>query len=281
MTGRRRAGLVLLALLAGCTREPAPASTGRVLDAAARRAILDKTVTIKLDPDLSWLTAEEREAVGHLLRAGQILQGLYELANHRQAPETRRRIAAMTGRDGAGDGELADLYRLNEGPVATTLENDRLPILPGVDTLAAGRNVYPWGVKQAEIEAWLTAHPEERDAILDPRTAVRRATAEALRADLATIGRHPALRALHPSLEPALRSRARARRIRPGSTPCPTRWPGPTRCSGSRNCSTAPPTPSRAAIPSSPATSGSAPATCSPTTTRAATPPGSPATSPG
>ena len=202
MIGRLRAGLVLLALLAGCAREPAPASNGRVLDAAARRAILDKTVTIKLAPDLSWLTAEEREAIGHLLRAGQILQGVYELANHRQAPEARRRIAAM-----AGAGELADLYRLNEGPVATTLENDRVPILAGVDTLAAGRNVYPWGVKQAEIERWLAAHPEERDAILDPRTAVRRATAEALRADLATIGRHPALRALHPSLEPALRSR--------------------------------------------------------------------------
>ena len=41
-------------------------------------AILEKTATLRLAPDLSHLTAGERAAVDHLLQVGGILQRLYE-----------------------------------------------------------------------------------------------------------------------------------------------------------------------------------------------------------
>jgi len=206
---RRWAPVAAIALLVvGCAQEPAPPATP-ALDAGARRAVLDKTIDVRLDPDVSSLTPEEREAVDHMLQAGAIVHGIYELANHRQAPRVHQRIAAMGAARGATEDArvLADLCRLNAGPIVTTLENDRLPLLAGVDTLVPGRNVYPWGVAREEIERWLTAHPEDREALLDARTVVRRSTAEALRADLAAIGRHPALRGLHPLLESALQAR--------------------------------------------------------------------------
>ena len=203
LAARVVAPIVLAATLAGAAPPPA----ARIVDPAARRAILDKTVEVRLDPDLSVLAPGEREALGHLLRAGTILQNLYELANHRQAAEASRRIGALA-RGGADSARaLADLHRLNGGVIATTLENDRRPILAGIDSLAPGRNVYPWGVRKAEIDRWLEAHPEERASILDTRTTVRRATAAALQADLQTLDRHPELRAFHPALEPALRAR--------------------------------------------------------------------------
>ena len=37
------------------------------------------------------------------------------------------------------------LYRLFQGPIATTLDNKREPFLP-VDGLKPWKNMYPWGI---------------------------------------------------------------------------------------------------------------------------------------
>src|SRR5690606_35688821 len=71
-----------------------------------------------------------------------------------------------------------------------------------------GKAVWPWGIAAEEVEAFLAVHPERRAALLDARTAVRRATGEALAADLAALDRHPALDALHPGLKARLRGLA-------------------------------------------------------------------------
>src|SRR5688500_20332275 len=44
---------------------------------------------------------------------------------------------------------LLTLYRLFQGPIATTLDNKREPFLP-VDSLKPGKNVYPWGIRSEE-----------------------------------------------------------------------------------------------------------------------------------
>ena len=64
---------------------------------------------------------------------------------------------------------LLTLYRLFQGPIATTLENKREPFLP-VDPVVPGKNMYPWGVKKEELEIFLAAHPEKRDEIMGSRT---------------------------------------------------------------------------------------------------------------
>ena len=169
--------------------------------------IIDKTQTIRLAPDISHLSEGERKAVEKLLEVGRIFQGLYEQQRHPQAISSYHELLQVDKGTGSTPAtqNLLTLYRLNQGPIATTLENKREPFLP-VDGVQAGKNVYPWGVKKEEIEAFLTEHPESRDSILDLRTAVRLSNAQNLRQDLAMLTRFPVLNILHPGLEARLRA---------------------------------------------------------------------------
>src|SRR5688572_2981273 len=150
------------------------------------RALVEKTQTVRLSPDLSHLAEGERRAVAKLLEVGQIFQGLYESQQHPEAEEAERRLRRLHLQRGdpTPTQNLLTLYRLFQGPIATTLDNRREPFLP-VKAVAPGKNVYPWGIAKEEVEAFLAAHPEKRDSILDPRTVVRRTTPENLNRDLA------------------------------------------------------------------------------------------------
>lgn len=173
-----------------------------VLPPAEAAAILQKTATLRLAPDLSHLTPGEKAAVEHLLQVGGIFQRLYEDARHPAAETERNRLldeARDIGATGAKESDAALLFRLFQGPIATTLDNRRVPFLP-VEAETPGKNVYPAGITAAEIEGFLAAHPEERTSILGDRTVVRRATAEALAADLDTLERVPLIAGLHPFL---------------------------------------------------------------------------------
>jgi hypothetical protein len=203
-----RAGAAGAALILLAAATPAGSLLPGAWPPERMRPILEKTMTVRLAPDLSALDPGERLAVRRLLEAGRVSQHLYEDMLHRDAARVRRELARATaGPDvPAAVRGMADLHRLNQGPIVTTLDNERLPIL-GADSLVPGRNVYPWGVARAEIDAYLERHPAEREEILDPRTAVRRADTASLRADLATLRRHPALDVLHPGLAGRLRAR--------------------------------------------------------------------------
>lgn len=166
--------------------------------------ILDATLTVRLAPDLAHLSAGERAAAGELLAAGELMQRVYEQQKHRQADAARSSLAVPEARD-----DLRTLYRIFQGPIATTLDNRREPFL-AVDPETPGKAVWPWGIAAEEVEAFLAAHPERRAELLDVRTAVRRATADSLAADLAALGRHPELDALHPGLGARLRALAAA-----------------------------------------------------------------------
>ncbi|HEX8474479.1 MAG TPA: hypothetical protein VF666_10630 [Pyrinomonadaceae bacterium] len=166
------------------------------------QAIVDKTQTVRLSPDLAHLTEGERKAVAKLLEAGKIFQELYEQQRHARALASQRELAQLDKRTGshAATQNLLMLYRLFQGPVATTLENKREPFLP-LDMTPPGQNLYPWGITKEEVEAFFAAHPEKRDSLLDLRTVVRRAVAENLRRDVGKLRQYPALSTLHPGLQ--------------------------------------------------------------------------------
>ncbi|HKY03934.1 MAG TPA: NUDIX hydrolase, partial [Blastocatellia bacterium] len=109
--------------------------------------IIDKTQVIKLAPDLSHLSEAERRAIGKLLEVGKIFQALYESQRHAQALSSISKLEQLDKQMGstAATENLLALYRLNQGPIATTLENNREPFLP-VDPTQPGKNLYPWGV---------------------------------------------------------------------------------------------------------------------------------------
>ncbi|MEA2206690.1 MAG: hypothetical protein QOE77_3466 [Blastocatellia bacterium] len=166
--------------------------------------IIDKTQTLRLAPDLSHLTAGERLAVAKLLEVGKIFQSLYEEQRHPHALSSFQQLVQLdkTNSSTATQNLLA-LYRLNQGPIATTLENKREAFLP-VEPTAPGKNVYPWGVKKEEIESFLQAHPERRDEIMGLRTVVRLANSLNAESDLAKLRKYPVLDALHPVLRAQL-----------------------------------------------------------------------------
>ncbi len=162
--------------------------------------LIDKMGAVRLSPDLSHLSEGERQAVAKLLEAGKIFQELYELQRHPQAITSAQELQRLDKRNStAATQNLLTLYRLFQGPIATTLENKREPFLPVAPT-QPGKNVYPAGATKEEIEAFLTAHPEKRESILDLRTVVRRSTVESLQRDLGKLKQYPVLDALHPGL---------------------------------------------------------------------------------
>ncbi len=101
-------------------------------------------------------------------------------------------------RDAATE-NLFTLYRLNQGPIAATLDNKREAFLP-VEPVVPGKNMYPWGVKKEELESFLATHPEKRDEILGQRTVARTVRLETLRHDLTMLAKYPALATLHPGI---------------------------------------------------------------------------------
>jgi hypothetical protein len=170
---------------------------------AETQPIVDKTQTITLAPDLAALTPGERACVTKLLEVGRIIQELYEEQRHKDAAAARQLVAGL---DTSPRSEhLRMLYRLYQGPIATTLDNKRVPFL-GVAPIAPGKQVYPWGIEAKEIDAFIAQHADQKDALLAPRTVVRRADAATVAADLQTLDDVPALDTLHPGLRARLES---------------------------------------------------------------------------
>ena len=162
--------------------------------------IAAKTLELHLPFARDELHEAERRAVEELLAAGKRLHDLYLRQRHPQAIAARDALARRPDRQ-----DLADLFRTMNGPIATTLENERVPFL-GVAPETPGRNVYPPGLKRGAFDAYLASHPERRDELLHLRSVVREATPDNVRRALATLDAHPVLDVLHPGLRERLAS---------------------------------------------------------------------------
>jgi hypothetical protein len=172
--------------------------------------IVEKIETIRLAPDISHLSDGEREAVAKLIEVGKIFQTLFELQRHPQSQTAYRNLVQLDTRTGSTDAtqNLLMLYRLNQGPIAATLDNKREAFLP-VEAVRPGKNVYPWAVSKEELEAFLAAYPDKRPSILDLRSVVRKSIVSNLQHDLATLKKHLVLDTLHPGLRESLEQRSR------------------------------------------------------------------------
>ncbi|MBC7768673.1 MAG: NUDIX hydrolase [Phycisphaerales bacterium] len=187
--------------LAACATAPSAPSTAGIAptwDAARIEPILQRTQRLHLNADLSALTPGEREAVRELLAAGTRMHLLYLDQRHPQALAANASLEAHPELDAH-----RDLFRLNSGPIASTLDNTREAFLV-VEPEAPARNIYPSGTTREIMDAFFAAHPERRDELLDDRGVVWAATPENRRRALAALERHPALDTLHPGLRARL-----------------------------------------------------------------------------
>jgi len=168
-------------------------------DVERSQPLLDRTLEITLAPDLAALEDSELRAVQRLLEAGAILHRMYEAQKHAQAPDAFEALNELVTIDSpTALDNLQRLYRLFRGPIATTLENERLAFLP-VSPESPGKAVYPEGISALEVENFIAGGYDTGD-ILGDRSVVRRATLLNLRQDIGSLQDYPVLGTLHPGL---------------------------------------------------------------------------------
>jgi hypothetical protein len=170
--------------------------------------ILDKTRNVMLDPDLSALTEAERSAAAKLIEAGVIFNRLYQDSMHPEALASLKTLRALDQGEERTQA-LLDLYYLFKGPVATTLNNERLPFLP-VAAEEPGKNMYPQGMTRELLDPLLETQPGLAADLLAVRSVVRESTGENLAHDLGMLDQFPVLDGLHPGLRSQLTSYSEA-----------------------------------------------------------------------
>ena len=142
----------------------------------------------------SKLSEGERKAVAKLIEAGQDLS---EALRATATSGSARVLSCARGsrqahRFDAGHANLLTLYRINQGPIATTLEEQARAVSAG-GCFEARQEHVSVGNQKEEID-------QTRADLLDLRTVVRSSTAKNLKDDIAVLQKYPALQTLHPKL---------------------------------------------------------------------------------
>ncbi|HUE80005.1 MAG TPA: hypothetical protein VMN38_10290 [Sphingomicrobium sp.] len=131
----------------------------------AQPAAVAKLARVEMNPDTSFLNAEEREVVNLLIQAGDLMSEIYK----RQAtPGYDRLRAEVVARN---DPALLDRFDTHFGPW-DSLEEDQ-PFFGG-QPKPPGANFYPTDLTKDQFDAYLKAHPDQAEALTSPYTVVRR-----------------------------------------------------------------------------------------------------------
>jgi hypothetical protein len=160
----------LLVSTAACTTRasepPAPAApAAEAYDLAAQRA---KIARIAMTPNTAFLNAEEREVVNLLIQAADLISDVYLRQRFADNPRIRAEIARSEHPQKAA---LLDMFDLHFGPWDTLAENH--PFYGG-EAAPAGAGFYPVDLTKDAFEAYLAAHPAEKEALTSPYTVVKR-----------------------------------------------------------------------------------------------------------
>jgi hypothetical protein len=159
------AALAVAACSSPATDNAAAPTAEAEYDLAAQRA---KFATIRMEPDTSFLNAEERTVVNLLIEAADLMSAIYLRQAYHQNPQLRAAIAAG---DDPRKPLLLEMFDLHFG-VWDGLEEQR-PFF-GTTPLPDGAGFYPADLDRAEFDAYLAAHPDERAQLLSPYTVVKR-----------------------------------------------------------------------------------------------------------
>jgi len=143
---------------------PAPTAAEADYDLAAQRALF---ADVRMDPDTGFLNAEERQVVNLLIQAADLMSEIYLRQRHARNPELRRAILAS---DLPNEPALLDMFDLHFGVWDSLAEHH--PFF-GTAGWPEGAGFYPEDLTREAFEAYLAAHPGEREALTSPYTVVR------------------------------------------------------------------------------------------------------------
>jgi hypothetical protein len=162
---------LLATAAAGCTAPMPPSPLAASAEnpdgynIAAQRA---KIVRIAMHPDTSFLTAEERDVVNDLIQAADLLDPVFLRQVSADNPRVRQEIASLNRADGP---LLLDWFDFNAGPWDTLADNR--PFW-GDRPVPAGGGLYPADLTREALDAYIAAHPGEKEALTSPYTVVKR-----------------------------------------------------------------------------------------------------------
>ena len=123
---------------------------------------------VEMAPDTSFLSAEERQVVNLLIEAAGLMSEIYLRQRGEGNPALRAEIAAS---DRADRALLLDLFDLNYG---VWNEVDHHKPFYGTAPMPPGAGFYPADLTKEAFEAWIAAHPEDKEAFNSPYTVIRR-----------------------------------------------------------------------------------------------------------
>lgn len=161
----------LLLASAACVQGPVEAASTPVApaepayDLAAQKA---KLATITMDVDTAFLNPEQREVVNLLIKASDLLSEVYLRQRYAENPQVRRAIS-MNRR--ADRDLLVEMFDRNFGPWDELAD---LHPFWGTAPMPEGAGFYPEDLTRTELETYIAAHPDQKDALLSPYTVVKR-----------------------------------------------------------------------------------------------------------
>ena len=152
------------ALLMGCstayqTKVPQNTAAEHAHNKSGLQARYDKIATVDLTgTDTSFLNNEQRQVVNLLIEAAAYMDEIYLRQVSRTNPQVRAEIAAS---DNPQKDLLLKMFDRHFGPW-DTLDEDH-PFWGNVEK-PKGAGFYPTDITKQEFEAWIKAHPGDKDA---------------------------------------------------------------------------------------------------------------------
>src|SRR5882672_4961223 len=135
------------------------------LDLAAQLA---KFKPVRMPYDSAHLSARERQMVAKLVEACQALESIY----WRQSdPEGLKLYNELAGSAAPRDKDLRQFLRINGSRF--NLINNNAPFV-GTAPVPPGRALFPSDLTHEEFDRYVAAHPDQKAALYDPWTVVRR-----------------------------------------------------------------------------------------------------------
>ncbi|WP_156841578.1 dipeptidyl-peptidase 3 family protein [Novosphingobium aquimarinum] len=174
----RKTLIPLLLATSACTQAPttvasAPEPLSESPNASAEvpydlDAQLAKLAVIEMRPETNFLNAEQREVVNLLIQASDLMTEIYLRQRSADNPQVRKAVA-MNRR--ADRDKLVEMFDRNLGPWDEMAD---LHPFWGTTAMPDGAGFYPTDLTRAEFEAYLAAHPDQKDALTSWYTVVRR-----------------------------------------------------------------------------------------------------------
>ncbi len=127
---------------------------------------------VRLEADLSALTPADRQVLDRLVEAARQMDEIFLRQAWAGNPDLRDRMAGWQGPEAAA---ARGYFAVNYGPWDRLDESK--PFL-GDRPHPAGAGYYPEDLTKEELEAWLAAHPAERETYLSNFTVVQRDPAD-------------------------------------------------------------------------------------------------------